>query len=85
MNIKELSEIMSVSEADLKCLAQSVVNSISKDGLAEQFLSMKNEDQAEVAKAYVVDANKKMQSFHTTYLTNPNARESFQHSVLALV
>jgi hypothetical protein len=83
--IKELAESMNVSVTDLMCLANSVVNSIVKDGAKEAFLSMDETDRVEMSSAYIPVAVRKMNQFTSTYLTNPEARKVFKQNVLEVL
>ena len=77
MNAQDLAKSMSVSESDVISLAQSVANSMIKDGL-----SADHANNSEVIEAYVIHANKKMQSFVNKYLSNDDAKKGFQLSIL---
>lgn len=78
MNVQDLARSMNVSESDVMALAQSVANSMINDGL-----SADHANNAEVVEAYVIHANKKMQSFVNKYLTNDDAKKGLQLSVLS--
>lgn len=82
--IKELAKSMNVSELDLMCLAKSVVNSLIEDGAAKAFINADEKDKIKMIEAYVVHAVKKFESFHTTLLTNPEARKVFMNKILSL-
>ena len=75
--IKELAKSMDVRESDLLCLAQSVVNILQKDDVADILINSDEDFKESTIKAYTVDAVKKYDSFVNTYLTVPEARESF--------
>ena len=78
-NAQTLANEMNVSLADLMCLAGSVANSIKQDDVALDQVS------TEVVTAYIPHAVKKFDTFATKYLTNPDARETFQRKVLSEV
>jgi 2-polyprenyl-6-methoxyphenol hydroxylase-like FAD-dependent oxidoreductase len=73
----ELAQSMNVSVSDVMALAQSVANSIELDNVKPDQVS------TELVEAYVPHAVKKFNSFHSTYLTNPEARLTFQSNILA--
>ena len=83
-SIKEMAEMMNVSEADVRCLAMSVVNDIKKDKVVEQFLNGTEEFRAKMVRAYIDHACKKMDQFVTKFFSNPEAREAFIKSVFAI-
>lgn len=75
--ISQLANDLNVSEADLMCLLTSVCNSIKQDGAVESYIGMSEADQAEMCLAYVQHAVRKIQEFHTAYITKPELKESF--------
>ena len=75
--IAQLAKDLNVSEADLMCLLTSVCNSIKQDKAVDSFLSMSEGDQCEMCLAYVAHAVRKIQEFHTAYITKPELKESF--------
>lgn len=75
--IAQLAKEMNVSEADVKCLAQSVANSMVHDKCEEQFKNADSTTQSALTEAYVSHANKKFQAFQAAYLANPEARAAF--------
>jgi len=75
--IEQLAKDLNVSEADLMCLLTSVCNSIKQDNFVDGFLSLTEGDREEVCLAYVQHAVRKIQEFHTAYITNPELKESF--------
>lgn len=79
--IKALAESMNVSVADLMCMAKSVANSIEQDGAVDALSQASDEDSTKMIQAYAVHAVKKVDQFTTTYMTNPEARETFQARV----
>lgn len=79
--VEQLAKDMNVSEADLMCLLTSVCNSIKQDKFVDGYLAISDEPQAEVCLAYVQHAVKKIQEFHTSYITNPQLKESFDSYV----
>jgi hypothetical protein len=83
--IKELSESMNVSVADLMCMAKSVANSIEQDKAKDAFIAMNEDVRVETTLAYSQHAVRKINKFTSTYLTNKEAKEAFQQSVLNLM
>lgn len=82
--ISQLAKSMGTTESDLMCLAQSVANSLVSDGAVETFLNVDEGTRIEMAEAYVLHAVKKFESFHSTFLTNPEARKTFMLAVFNL-
>ena len=76
--------MMKVSEADVRCLAMSVVNSMQEDKAVDQFLNGTEEFRTKMINAYIDHACKKMDQFVTKYFSNPEAREAFIKSVFAI-
>jgi len=74
--IKEMAEQIQMSQEDIKCFCQSMLNSMKKDGLTIDQLDR------QAVEAYAVAAVKKMQSFTNTYFTNPEARKKIQEKVI---
>jgi hypothetical protein len=83
--INLLAESLGVTPADLLCMAQSVANSIDKDGAKKAFLEMNDYDKTETATAYVANSVRKFNQFTSTYLTNQQSRQAFQSNVLSLI
>ena len=81
--IENLAASMGVSTADVACLTQSIANSISADKIAGVFTESSEKTQVELVQAYAIEANRKMESFSSRYLTNPDAQEGFRQSVRA--
>lgn len=77
--IEKLAKSMNISEADLMCLAQSVADDILKDGVTSD--QIEKAGATETIQAYTTHAIKKHDRFTTTYLTNPEARTTFQHRI----
>lgn len=75
--IEQLAKDLNVSEADLMCLLNSVCESIKQDKAVDSFLSMSESDQCEMCLAYVAHAVRKIQEFHTAYITKPELKKSF--------
>lgn len=75
--IEQLVKDLNVSEADLMCLLTSVCNSIKQDKFVDGYLSLSESDQAEVCLAYVQHAVRKIQEFHTAYITQPELKLNF--------
>ena len=83
-SIKEMAEMMNVPEADVKCLAMSIVNDIKKDNVVEHFLNGSEDFRIKMIRAYIDHACKKMDKFVTKLLSNPEAKEAFVKSVFAI-
>ncbi len=82
--MQELANELNVSAVDLGSLVHSVINSLHEDGMVEKFYSATEEQRIEICEAYVIAAVKKMNSFASTYMTNPEARRQFIKTVFAL-
>jgi len=82
--MQELAKELNVSVADLKCLLTSVINSLHQDNMVEKFYSATEEERIEICEAYVITAVKKMETFVSTYITNPVARKQFIKTLFAL-
>ena len=75
----KLAEGTEINPADILSFAQSIANSLVKDGVkSEQF----KKHSSDLLPAYADAAVKKFNSFHTIYLTNQEARKAFQYKVL---
>ncbi len=85
--IADLAKSMNVTVADVLCLARSIINSMEKDKVTETFIQADNEDQAELVRAYAVDANKKMESFVAQYFITKakHGQDAFRSTVRALL
>lgn len=82
--IKELAEQMGVSVSDVECFARSIANSIQKDRAAEAFVSNFDDDmRCEMVQAYAAHAVRKINEFHTSYITNPDVNHLFNDMVYA--
>lgn len=79
--IKELAKSMGVSETDVLCLAQSVVNSIKQDGAADAFSNLSDADRVELTEGYIVHAVRKVKQFTSIYRVNSMARDAFNQTV----
>ena len=66
-----------MSEGDIKCFCQGIINSMKKDGLTLKDLTV------DALQAYAIHEVKKMQSFTNTYFSNPKARKAFQRYAMA--
>lgn len=75
--IEQLAKDLNVSEADLMCLLTSVCNSIKQDKAVDSFLDMSESDRCEMCLAYVQHAVRKIQEFHTAYITQPELKLTF--------
>lgn len=82
--IKKLADSMGVTEADVMCLARSVINSLEKDKVVDTFKGATDEERADITLAYVVDADKKWQQFVSIYKTQKGADDLFRQTVLKL-
>lgn len=71
MNAQDLAKSMNVSVTDVMALAQSVANSMIKDGLSAEHAN------TDTVTAYIPHAVKKFEQFQSKYLTNPEARTAF--------
>lgn len=81
--IAELAKEMGVSSADVECLARSMANSIMKDRAAEMFLASGEDMQVEVVQAYAAHEVRKINEFHTAYMTRQDVRGLFNDMVYA--
>ena len=84
-SLKKLAAEMNISESDLNCFAQGVINSMTKDKIVDSFLSMGDTDQAKITSSYAANEGRKMEQFTTTYLTKAEARDSFVKQVHGLL
>ena len=75
--IEQLAKDLNVSEADLMCLLTSVCNSIKQDKAVDSFLMMSESDRCEMSLAYVAHAVRKIQEFHTAYITQTELKLTF--------
>ena len=75
--ISQLAKDLNVNESDLMCLLTSVCNSIKQDKAVDAYIGMSEDDQAEMCLAYVQHAVRKIQEFHTAYITKPELKENF--------
>jgi hypothetical protein len=75
-NTESLAKDFNVSESDLVNFAKMIASSLTQDGV--------NADQVEpeLVQAYAIDQVKKTERFHSTYLTNSEARITFQRNIL---
>jgi hypothetical protein len=83
--IAELAKSMGVSESDVLCLAQSVANSLKKDGVDKIESELSDADKTAVTIAYVPHAVKKFESFVSVSKTNQAARATLEKTVLNLI
>ena len=79
--ITKLAKSLKVSTHDIKCFAQSVVNSIETDNIADIYIHSSEEDRVKIAHAYTLEANKKIMKFIEMYKINPAAKQAFIESV----
>jgi len=77
--IEQLAKEMNINPADVKAFAQSMANSRTADGVQPEQID------GDMVQAYAKHAVRKTSQFATIYHTNPEARKSFQRSVLALL
>lgn len=83
--IKQLSEAMNLSEADVMLHAKIMANTIKQDKSAEFFLAADEETQIMFVEAYSKAATRKIDHMCTEYLTNPNTRRNVQESAMAML
>ncbi|MGL5703624.1 MAG: hypothetical protein ACRCW5_11005 [Cetobacterium sp.] len=81
-----LAKDMGVSEADVLCFARSIANSIKQDLAAEPFISIFNdEERCDMVNAYASHAVRKINEFHTSYITDTRVNSLFNDMVYAAV
>lgn len=84
--IKQLADDMDVSVTDLMCLANSVANSLQQDKVTiEQVEGLSENDKVDLVRAYACHAQRKIQQFHSAYLTNGNVKLTIRNSVYGLL
>lgn len=82
MNKKDMAKEFGVSENDLMCFANSVVNSIKKDKLSDVMLNTEDDSLRDlVIKGYVNAACDKIEKFHVSLITSPAKLEAFTKRV----
>lgn len=78
---------MDINTQQLINEAQPVLRAIAanmiKDGIADQFIEMSEEDRTEITIAYFADQIKKNEQMQTMFQTNPEFKEHFTRMVLA--
>ncbi|UZM04615.1 hypothetical protein [Vibrio phage 29Fa.3] len=79
-----LAKEMELPLADVQAFATGITNDIIKDGAAENFIQMSEEEREDMIRAYAVHQVKKMRSFTEIYMSNDQARDAFLSSVFAL-
>lgn len=84
-DLQTMAQKFGVSERDLNSFAQSVIESMKKDGIIEAFKSMDEKTRTEVAAAYGINAVRKMQQFTNTYFSDPRAAAGFRATVKGLL
>lgn len=83
---KKLADEMGVPITDLMCLANSVANSLHQDKVTtEQVECMSGNDQIDLVRAYTCHAQRKIQQFHTAYLTNDKVKQTVRNTVYELL
>lgn len=83
MNIKSLANEMGVSESDVTNFARNVIHELDKDGMKAAFLEADESLQGDIAEAYAAHAAKKMEAFHTAYITNTEVKSVFDDMTYA--
>lgn len=78
---QQLAQDLGVSLTDFMCFAQSVADSIEKDGMTKIFAESSAEERTDIAKLYAEEANKKFQQFVLTYFKKNGAKEAFINSL----
>lgn len=81
--VKELAKQMGVSAADVECFARSIANSIKQDKAEDAFTFGGDELKCEIVQAYAAHAVRKMNEFHTSYMTNRNVNSLVNDMVYA--
>jgi len=76
--IQDLAAKMNVTPGDVRCFAQSMLNSMKADKVADTFGNGTEEVKGDFVKAYAVHAVKKFNSFATTLQTNPVAKKAIK-------
>lgn len=76
--IKQLAEELNIHPNDVQSFAQSIVNSIVKDGAQETFMSADQESMIKMMQTYAVRAVEKMKAFRAAYLSQPEVRAEFE-------
>ena len=62
-----------------------MINEIAALDLVEQYLNGTQAEQAEILQVCGRNAAKKIEAIQTKYLSNPDFRDAFQKTVIALV
>lgn len=83
--VSELALALGVSEGDLLAFANGIINDLDSDQLTSVFCEGNDELRNDIVAAYALQQTKKFESFHTQYLTNSTARDSFNDSVFSLL
>lgn len=83
MSIKSLAAEMGVSESDVVAFARNVIHELSKDGMDSVFLEASESDREDITQAYAACAVKKLEAFHTAYITNTEVKSVFDDAVYA--
>lgn len=82
--IESLAFQMGVDVCEVKCLAQSICNSLEKDKVSGFYVENANQQQKiELTQAYARHAVKKMNQFYTSYITNTTSRDLFNDMIFA--
>lgn len=85
MNVATLATTMNVTENDVNSLLRMVSSAMIKDGIAEQVVTMSEEDRQYAVSAYVQSEVKKFHNFCVSLLTNTEKKSAFEQYVLTLV
>jgi len=84
--IESLAYKMEVDPREVEAFARSICNSIKQDKVEEFFTgSASDEERKDLTLAYAKHAVRKINEFHTSYLTNQNVRSLFHDMVFAQI
>jgi len=75
--ITELANQLGISDNDVRNFITPIVDSMHNDGVTPDMV----EADSDWVEAYMIAEGKKIESFQTTYITNPAARSAFQAKV----
>jgi hypothetical protein len=80
--VEVLAEEMGVEAVEVKAFAESIANSIKQDKVDLFFVNNASEEEKkEITIAYAQHAVRKIQEFHTAYMTNDGVRGLFRDMV----
>lgn len=83
--ISKLAKDLGISEIDVRCFANAIINDMNRDSIGDAFISMTEKERTSVIQAYAIDSVKKMDQFVMTYQNNPQAAEAFRATVRSLI